>query len=127
MAYVKDIKPNTKDSHQTAPAYMITFVRWGVKDTNTVDDIAAGLSVKEPLIVINDCTQLNVNVSKKSHVQGASMVLMAGEVNYAAAISVGDFVFINMLDNDEKLFGNCLLYTSPSPRDGLLSRMPSSA
>ena len=24
-------------------------------------------------------------------------------------------------------FGNCLLYTSPSPRDGLLSRMPSSA
>ena len=26
------------------------------------------------------------------------------------------------------LFGkNCLLYTSPSPRDGLLSRMPSSA
>ena len=24
-------------------------------------------------------------------------------------------------------FMNCLLYTSPSPRDGLLSRMPSSA
>ena len=26
-----------------------------------------------------------------------------------------------------RLFGTCLLYTSPSPRDGLLSRMPSSA
>ena len=25
------------------------------------------------------------------------------------------------------LLGPCLLYTSPSPRDGLLSRMPSSA
>ena len=25
------------------------------------------------------------------------------------------------------LYNNCLLYTSPSPRDGLLSRMPSSA
>ena len=25
------------------------------------------------------------------------------------------------------LSGTCLLYTSPSPRDGLLSRMPSSA
>ena len=24
-------------------------------------------------------------------------------------------------------YGTCLLYTSPSPRDGLLSRMPSSA
>ena len=29
----------------------------------------------------------------------------------------------NQLDGD----GYCLLYTSPSPRDGLLSRMPSSA
>ena len=27
----------------------------------------------------------------------------------------------------KKWSGNCLLYTSPSPRDGLLSRMPSSA
>ena len=25
------------------------------------------------------------------------------------------------------MFNDCLLYTSPSPRDGLLSRMPSSA
>ena len=25
------------------------------------------------------------------------------------------------------VYSNCLLYTSPSPRDGLLSRMPSSA
>ena len=25
------------------------------------------------------------------------------------------------------VFSDCLLYTSPSPRDGLLSRMPSSA
>ena len=30
--------------------------------------------------------------------------------------------FGNLLHDD-----NCLLYTSPSPRDGLLSRMPSSA
>ena len=27
----------------------------------------------------------------------------------------------------QDLFQSCLLYTSPSPRDGLLSRMPSSA
>ena len=26
-----------------------------------------------------------------------------------------------------ELYATCLLYTSPSPRDGLLSRMPSSA
>ena len=38
----------------------------------------------------------------------------------------------NAFDNEELtdsplLAGGCLLYTSPSPRDGLLSRMPSSA
>ena len=27
----------------------------------------------------------------------------------------------------KNMIKNCLLYTSPSPRDGLLSRMPSSA
>ena len=27
----------------------------------------------------------------------------------------------------KQMFRTCLLYTSPSPRDGLLSRMPSSA
>ena len=29
--------------------------------------------------------------------------------------------------SDMGMSGGCLLYTSPSPRDGLLSRMPSSA
>ena len=35
----------------------------------------------------------------------------------------------DLYDNDEQLIlsSDCLLYTSPSPRDGLLSRMPSSA
>ena len=34
--------------------------------------------------------------------------------------------FANFATGDMMSFG-CLLYTSPSPRDGLLSRMPSSA
>ena len=29
--------------------------------------------------------------------------------------------------NGQEIYVDCLLYTSPSPRDGLLSRMPSSA
>ena len=36
-------------------------------------------------------------------------------------LASADTAFVPTLD------GNCLLYTSPSPRDGLLSRMPSSA
>ena len=38
------------------------------------------------------------------------------------------FYFSNpVADENEQPMGVCLLYTSPSPRDGLLSRMPSSA
>ena len=33
----------------------------------------------------------------------------------------------NFLNSNVELLYVCLLYTSPSPRDGLLSRMPSSA
>ena len=38
-------------------------------------------------------------------------------------VSDGDAVLVEMA----RLMNRCLLYTSPSPRDGLLSRMPSSA
>ena len=35
--------------------------------------------------------------------------------------------YINIANKARQDFIDCLLYTSPSPRDGLLSRMPSSA
>ena len=46
-----------------------------------------------------------------------------------------DFEFVCLSDTDVKAdvvlpynhHSNCLLYTSPSPRDGSISRMPSSA
>ena len=41
-------------------------------------------------------------------------------------IRTGDLLEISVI-NREQLLEACLLYTSPSPRDGLLSRMPSSA
>ena len=35
--------------------------------------------------------------------------------------------FLNVFREDDKVSKSCLLYTSPSPRDATLSRMPSSA
>ena len=43
------------------------------------------------------------------------------------SISGSDTVFASATIGDVSVTGTCLLYTSPSPRDGLLSRMPSSA
>ena len=56
------------------------------------------------------------------------------QINLATAYrEMGDFkkskeiVDIGFKNLFERRLNNCLLYTSPSPRDGLLSRMPSSA
>ena len=39
----------------------------------------------------------------------------------------GDLLIVSMRDQKLLRHSNCLLYTSPSPRDATLSRMPSSA
>ena len=44
------------------------------------------------------------------------------------ALDATQDVFVRLLTRRDRLRDDaCLLYTSPSPRDGLLSRMPSSA
>ena len=53
------------------------------------------------------------------------------EEHYKNVIDVNADLIARILDWEDLLEvdkeGSCLLYTSPSPRDGLLSRMPSSA
>ena len=52
-----------------------------------------------------------------------------GRLAFRQAVSLPDIevVAINDLLDIDYMAYFCLLYTSPSPRDGLLSRMPSSA
>ena len=66
---------------------------------------------------------------------GLRVVNGLGENAYGTGVtpglrtSVADRAYFNRLRSDPNagLVVSCLLYTSPSPRDGLLSRMPSSA
>ena len=48
-----------------------------------------------------------------------------GRGNYS--VRDDHFRYIRYYDGTEELYDHCLLYTSPSPRDGRISRMPSSA
>ena len=50
--------------------------------------------------------------------------LTSGTTWHAAGLIVSGLL---MDETSADIFTYCLLYTSPSPRDGLLSRMPSSA
>ena len=52
---------------------------------------------------------------------------MGGKVNVGDAPPVWTYTKTRGLYGGVTMDGTCLLYTSPSPRDGLLSRMPSSA
>ena len=54
------------------------------------------------------------------------------ETNNEDYVEVEGSTLREVIENLEKMYPGtkdylCLLYTSPSPRDGLLSRMPSSA
>ena len=66
------------------------------------------------------------NVSKtwglKTLLDGVSLGVQTGERIGIVGVNGGGKTTLL-----EVLTGICLLYTSPSPRDGLLSRMPSSA
>ena len=50
---------------------------------------------------------------------GISVILLRG--------AMGKHYMKDWTEEQVKEYKDCLLYTSPSPRDGLLSRMPSSA
>ena len=52
---------------------------------------------------------------------------VAGNMAFAIGVLGGDVALVGAAGKDFEDYRNCLLYTSPSPRDGLLSRMPSSA
>ena len=60
--------------------------------------------------------------------EGTGVLRLIGE-NEQFVNLFGEFKTFNLdIDNSNgAVFLGCLLYTSPSPRDGLLSRMPSSA
>lgn len=97
--YVKDIKQNSLDSHQTSPAYCLTFVRWSVRDSYNTDDDP--FDVRQPLVVYNDAVSIQVSCSKSSKTPTMSATLMGGDINYSTAVHPGDIVFVNILDWEE--------------------------
>ena len=86
------------------------------KKEKEVERLIAGPGV----FICNECIQLcNSLLGIKGDVL-APEELPVEEVGLLAPHEIKELL-------DEYVIGHCLLYTSPSPRDGLLSRMPSSA
>ena len=123
----------------TVPAYFNDDQRQATKDAGKI----AGLEVKR---IINEPTaaSLAYGLDKEGEDQTILVFDLGGGTFDVSVLEIGDGVFEvkstagdNHLggDNWDKAivewlvaeFKNCLLYTSPSPRDRQRSRMPSSA
>ena len=77
---------------------------------------------KTPIVVLSNNDGCVIARSKEAKAMGIKMGVPWFQVK-EAYLAQGGKVF----SSNFALYGDCLLYTSPSPRDGLLSRMPSSA
>ena len=108
MAFVKEIDQNTVDSHQTSPAYVLTFVRWSNRDTYNYKNESTQetrkplvVETRNPLVVYNDAISVTVSNNKQSLTPTTNIILKGGDINYSTAIHPGDFVFVNMLNWEE--------------------------
>lgn len=109
-AYVIDIDPNASGLgeidgvHQTSPAWVLTFIRWQVRDTlrtGSTNDLNFSTIANSTLVVENDCVQVSVSDSKSVLTPSMTATLLMTDVNYETEVAPGDFVFVNMLNWEE--------------------------
>lgn len=102
--YTKYIGKNSEDSHQISPHWVVTFTRFNTRDTKNYKELGPAKfePVRRPLTVENDCIAVSVSVSKTNYTPNATITLASGDINYATAVSPGDFVIINMLNSTKK-------------------------
>jgi hypothetical protein len=101
MAYIKSIGSNSKDSHQTSPAYVLTFVRFSNRDVYNYKNVG-NLETRTPLVVVNDATSISIQSNKSNPNPTFSCILKQGDINYLTAIHPGDFVLVNMVNWETK-------------------------
>ena len=119
-AFVHTIYPNSPDNasdpntdpnvstatqvpvNQSDPTWVLTFVRWENRDTlrvkQTSDPRTNPISVREPLVVENDCLALSTSDTKGTLTPNMTATLVMTDVNYETAVAPGDFVFVNILN-----------------------------
>lgn len=101
-AFVKDVTVSGGDPnvHQTAPSWVLTFIRWAERDTLRTNptDGTTYATIRAPLIVESDCIQVSTTMNKGTLTASMSATLLMTDINYLTAVAPGDFVFVNMLN-----------------------------
>ena len=91
-------------------------------DSQTEEEILRGIREAKPMAEYDNLAKSGIMRTIEDYAMG---------INFSRAMSVKYGKLLNDAAATKSYtaiaVGRCLLYTSPSPRDGLLSRMPSSA
>ena len=105
--------PEKADTSETDPIVCLTAVNQSFGDNQVIKGISFDVAKGEVICIIGPSGS------------GKSTLLRC--INGLIEIDSGSIKVKDMEVHAPQLDKLCLLYTSPSPRDGLLSRMPSSA
>ena len=107
-----------------------------IEQSAQIGEIGAGIQLSPNAFAACDALGVGANLRAKAVYTEEMIMFDAIDAKRVASISLGEgfrerfgnpYAVIHRADIHGALFEGCLLYTSPSPRDGLLSRMPSSA
>ena len=86
------------------------------------------IQLRKAILLKKELQQIDIEAAFDKVQQGA--LVLTNQGNYFIAIGLGKVEVAEKIVYAISVLspiGNCLLYTSPSPRDATLSRMPSSA
>ena len=95
-----------------------------------VEDKEIVIDVDEPELTVEDLPGVGPATAEKLREAGFEELLAIAVMSpseLAEQAELGEAVSAKIIAGAKKMANICLLYTSPSPRDATLSRMPSSA
>ena len=120
-----------KEYDQTLEGYQVSRLEHSLQAaTRAFRDKAS-----DEMIVATLLHDIGDDLAPANHAEYAAAILKpyVSEKTYWILLKHGEFQMfyyahhLGADKNKRDMYKDCLLYTSPSPRDGLLSRMPSSA
>ncbi len=91
-----------------APVWVLAAVRWShpflfdraaLASDPSIDAFA---QVQEPVVIVSDCTALNITANKGAHVHNLSATLRDNDINYLSSIFPDDWLFAWILPNETR-------------------------
>jgi len=65
--------------------------------------LAGALATKNPIVIVNDCININVQNNKTDFIKSCSMIFKITDVNYQTRVANGDWTFVWIADNKEQI------------------------